>query len=305
MRKLNIFPSIQPKKERQRVINVPIGRILPNPAQSRRTFSDLTRLSESIKRYGVLQPLTVRRVSGGENERGRGRAEAQVYELISGERRLRAAKIAGLSEIPCIAVELNDRQAAERSAAENSNKSPLTFFEEAASMAAFLDVYGLTQEETAAVFGIPKSALSGKLRLLRLTAAEKLIILGGGLTERHAKALLKICDSEKRINVIQETVRLGLSISQTEELVDSVLCPTEERSKKRRVAIKDPRVVYNTIDKAIESIENAGISVEKERREIGDSVELVFRIKKSSRDIPQKLPEFSPPPNVLTNPEAV
>ena len=295
MRIKNPFSNRQKRKtDKTKVITVPIGRILPNPAQTRKSFPDLNRLSESISKYGVLQPLTVRPVPNGNIEKSRKREDSRVYELISGERRLRAAKIAGLTEIPCISVELDDRQAAERSAGENSNKAPLTFFEEAAAMASFLDTYGLTQEETASVFGIPKSALSSKLRLLRLTGAEKLIITGGGLTERHAKAIIKICDPEKRINVIQEVVRLGLSVSQTEELVDSVLCPTDEKAKKRKASIKDPRIVYNTIDKAIESIENAGITVEKERRENGDSVELVFRIKKASRSIPENFSEFSP-----------
>ena len=172
-------------------------------------------------------------------------------------------------------------------------------------MAAFLDVYGLTQDDTAAVFGIPKSALSGKLRLLRLTGAEKLIITGGGLSERHARAVIKIADPEKRIDVIQDAVRLGLSVSETEELVDRVLCPADEKAKKRRAAIKDPRVVYNTIDKAIESIENAGVSVEKERREKDDTVELLFRIKKPSRTFPTKFPEFSPAEEIITPTKAV
>jgi ParB family chromosome partitioning protein len=160
-------------------------------------------------------------------------------------------------------------------------------------MATFIDVYGLTQDDTAAVFGVPKSTVSGKLRLLRLTGAEKLIITGGGLNERHARAFIKICDPDKRMDVIQEAVRLSLSVTETEELVDRVLCPTEDKTKKRRASIKDPRVFYNTIDRAIESIENAGVSVEKERREEDDAVELVFRIKKPSHNFPSKFPKIS------------
>lgn len=301
----DLFTRKKRKTERQSVIMVPIGRILPNPAQTRRNFPDLNRLTDSIRRYGIIEPLTVRPVPNADPEGARRRNDAPVYELVSGERRLRAAKIAGLHEVPCIALALDDRNAAEMSAAMNSNRIPLTFFEEASAMAAFLDIYGLTQDDTAAVFGIPKSALSGKLRLLRLTGAEKLIITGGGLTERHARAVLKICDTEKRISVIQEAVRLGLSVSETEELVDRVLCPTEERAKKRRASIKDPRIVYNTIDKAIESIENAGVSVERERHEKEDTVELLFRIKKPSRHIPSKFPEFSHADEIIGSPKAV
>ena len=299
-----LFRRKKRKAERQSVIMVPVGRILPNPAQTRKSFPDLNRLTESIRRYGIIEPLTVRPVPNAEPLGARKKNDA-VYELVSGERRLRAAKIAGVNEVPCVVLALDDRNAAEMSAAANSNRVPLTFFEEATAMASFLDVYGLTQEDTAAVFGIPKSALSGKLRLLRLTGAEKLIITGGGLTERHARAVLKICDPEKRINVIQEAVRLGLSVSETEELVDRVFCPTEEKAKRRRASIKDPRIVYNTIDKAIESIENAGVSVERERREKDDTVELLFRIKKPSRNISTKFPEFSPADEIIGSPKAV
>lgn len=301
----NPFTRKKREAERQSVISVPIGRILPNPAQTRKSFPDLNRLSESIRRYGIIEPLTVRSVPNANPSGAKKKDKAPVYELVSGERRLRAAKIVGLSEVPCVVLALDDRNAAEISAVTNSNRIPLTFFEEATAMAAFLDVYGLTQDDTAAVFGIPKSALSGKLRLLRLTGAEKLIITGGGLSERHARAVIKIADHEKRINVIQEAVRLGLSVSETEELVDRVLCPADDKAKKRRAAIKDPRVVYNTIDKAIESIENAGVSVEKERREKDDTVELLFRIKKPSRTFPAKFPEFSPAEEIITPTKAV
>ena len=296
-----LFREKKGRSERQSVITVPIGRILPNPAQVRKSFTDLNRLTDSIRRYGIIEPLIVRPVPNA-NPSGKKKSDT-VYELVSGERRLRAAKIAGLTEVPCVVMQLDDRNAAEMSAAANSNRVSITFFEEASAMASFLDVYGLTQDDTAAVFGIPKSALSGKLRLLRLTGAEKLIITGGGLTERHARAVIKICDAEKRIDVIQEAVRLGLSVAETEELVDRVLCPSEEKGKKRRTAIKDPRIVYNTIDKAIESIENAGVSVERERHEKDDSVELLFRIKKPSRNFPSKFPDFSP--EVREKPTAV
>ncbi len=300
----NSFKKNKQKSKRQSVITVPIGRILPNPAGARKCFPDLNRLTDSIRRYGIIEPLTVRQVSNS-LPHGKKKDSSPVYELISGERRLRAAKIAGISEVPCIVMSLDDRNAAEITAAANSNRIPLTCFEEASAMASFLDVYGLTQDDTAAVFGIPKSALSAKLRLLRLSAAEKLIITGGGLTERHARAIIKICDSEQRISVIQEAVRLGLSVSETEALVDRTITPSEDKPKKRRAAIKDPRIVYNTIDKAIESIENAGIFVERERHEKDDSVELVFRIKKPSRSFPTKFPDFSPIEEIVGSPKVI
>lgn len=287
--------------ERYELIFVPVGRILPNPAKFRRTVNDggIIRLSDSIMRYGILEPLTVRAVDDGESKKGK-KAQPIVYELISGERRLRAAKMAGITEVPCVVIAADDRRAAEMTITENVTREGLTFFEEASAMESLIDVYGLTQEETAGVFGVQRPVVSAKLRLLRLTPAEKTIISGSGVTERHARALLKICDSERRLEVLRETVRLRLSVSQTEELVDRVLCPAEDKGgKKKRITIKDTRVIYNTIDKAIDSIERTGVSVEKERRESEDAVEFVFRIKKPS------LASDLEPKTVITTPAAV
>ena len=303
--KKSIFSRKKDAEKEKRLVFVPTSRILPNPACARRSFTDLTRLADSIRRYGILQPLTVRPIESNELQKKHRRDEAAVYELISGERRLRAAKIVGLNEVPCICIDVNDRIAAELTVAENSGRVSLGFFEEASAMESLIDVYGLTHDETARVFGIPKSAVSAKLRLLRLTPAEKFIISGSGISEQHAKALLKICDSEKRIDVLQEAIRLGLSVAQTEELVDRVVCPAEEKpQKKRKVSIKDPRVVYNTIDKAIESIENAGIAVEKERKESSDTVELRFKIKKTTAPVALHS-DKTIPKEVITNPKAV
>ena len=291
---------INQKNGRLEFIYIPIGRILPNPAGARKSYSDLIRLSESITRYGMLQPLIVRPIDEPENKKGRKKKESVVYELMAGERRLRAARIAGISEVPCLVVQANDREGAEITAVENSGRSQLDYFEEATLMASLIDVYGLSPEEAAGVFGIPKSTVSLKLRLLKLTPHEALLISGAGLSERHARAFLKICDSEKRAEVLHRTLEYKLSVRQTEELIDSILYPNDQGSKKPRLAIKDPRLIYNTIEKAVESIEKAGIEVEKERRELEDSVELIFRIKKSTPKIPQIFPSFSPAEKEIT-----
>ncbi len=290
-------PSVYSENEKLQFSYIPIGRILPNPASARRSYPDLMRLSESIKRFGLLQPLLVRPIDDGtQKKRGRKKNESVVYELLAGERRLRAARLAGSSSVPCLTVNANDRRSAEITAAENSGRIALDYFEEAELMASLIDVYGLTADETAGVFGIPKSSVSLKLRLLKLTPPETLLISSAGLTEKHARVLLKICDSEKRLEVLHRTVQMNLSLRQTEELVDSILYPDDGRlMKKPRLAIKDPRLIYNTIEKAVESIEKTGVTVEKERRELDDSVELIFRIKKSSPVFPPIFPSFSPP----------
>ena len=275
---LNLFK----RKERgeKALMNIPIGRILPNPASMRNAANDdgLIKLADSIMRYGVIQPLIVRPISVTDS--GRKKRQSVVYELICGERRIKGAKLAGLSEVPCVCVEANDRLCAEMTLVENIGREDISYFEEAEAMASLIDVYGLSTEETAGVFGTTRSAVSSKLRLLKLSYRERLLISTAGLSEKHARAVLKICDAQKRLEVLKEASRLFLTVSQTEELVDKVLYPSEEKPSKRKIGIKDTRIVYNTIEKAIESIERNGIPIEKERRENTDTVEFVIRVKK-------------------------
>ena len=285
------------KKEKSvygKVLLIPIGRILPNPAQPRKHFHEegLLRLADSILRYGILQPLTVR--PADELPKSFAAKEPPlVYELIAGERRLRAAKLAGLAEVPCMVIEADDRRSAELSVMDNLQKEDLGMFEQANGIASLIDIYGLTPEETAAALGISPSAVAYKLRLLRLTATERMLITRHGISEKHARALLKLCDPERRLEVLQETIRLECSASATEDMVDRILCPEEEKkAKHRRPVIKDTRIVYNTIDRAIETIEKAGISVEKERKETDETVEVVIRIRKVKRLLPTARPHF-------------
>ena len=262
------------------VLSIPVGHIIPAATGFRRNMSEhgLIRLADSIMRYGVLQPLTVR-ASGGDGTK-RSRAEVGVYELVSGERRLRAARMAGLSEVPCIVTNADDRRSAEMSLVENLGKEPLTCFDEASAMSTLVDVYGLSLDEVAGVFGLQRSAVSGKLRLLRLTAEERLVLAAGGLTEKHARAALKLCDTEKRLEVIREAARMSLSVAQTEELIDKALCPTEDKTRlRRKVSIKDPRLLLNTIDRAVETIERSGAQIEREQRQTDDHIEVILRIK--------------------------
>ena len=190
-------------------------------------------------------------------------------------------------------IEADDRRSAELSVMDNLQKEDLGMFEQANGIASLIDIYGLTSEETAAALGISPSAVAYKLRLLRLTATERMMITRHGISEKHARALLKLCDPEKRLEVLQETIRLECSASATEDMVDRILYPEEEKkTKHRRPVIKDTRIVYNTIDRAIETIEKAGISVEKERKETDETVEVVIRIRKVKRLIPTARPPF-------------
>lgn len=280
------------------IVYVQIGRIIPSPCKMRRSINEegLLRLSDSIMRYGMLQPLIVRPTENSEKKK---RSEPLVYELISGERRWKAAKMAGLTEVPCIPINVNDRQASELAIVENIGREGLSFFDEAHAMATLIDVFCLTQEETAGVFGIQRSSVSSKLRLLRLTPQEKLLMIAAGLSEKHVRAFLKICDAEKRLEVLKEVTRTSLNVEQTEALIDRVLCPVSEEAPKvrKKIGIKDARLVYNTIDRAVESIEKIGVPIEKERKEDSETVEFILKIKKP--------PTLKPRSTVIENPKAV
>ena len=271
----------------EKILAVNLNRILPNPAQPRKDFNDtaMHRLAESIRRFGVLQPLTVR--AAGEVPGGQPLPkEARFYELIAGERRLRAARMAGLSEVPCLILEADDRRSAELTVIEDLHREDLGLFEQADAIAALLDVYGLTQEEAAATLGLSQSALAGKLRLLRLTPAERQLICDGRLSESHAAAILKLADPDQRMGILRDAVKSSLSVSETEALVDKLLFPVDPANlppQRRRLVLKDMRIFYNTLDHAVETIEKAGIEVTSSRRDLGDSVEMIIRVKKRTR----------------------
>lgn len=278
------------REKEEKILTVNLNRILPNPAQPRKDFGDaaMHRLAESIRRFGILQPLTVR--AAGEVPGAQPLPkEARFYELIAGERRLRAARIAGLSEVPCLIVEADDRRSAELTMIEDLHREDLGLFEQADAIAALLDVYGLTQEEAAATLGLSQSVLAAKLRLLRLTPAERQLVCDGRLTEAHAAAILKLADPDQRLGILREAVKSSLTITETEALVDKLLFPLDSANhppKRRRLVLKDMRIFYNTLDRAVEAIEKAGIEVTSVRRDLGDSVEMIIRVKKRTRLAP-------------------
>lgn len=195
-----------------RVVSIPIADICPNESQPRKEFSSdaLLSLSESIRQNGILQPVTVRR-------------KGVLYEIISGERRTRAAKLAGLNEIPCIILSVDDEQSAILALIENIQRKDLSFFEEAVAIEKLISRYGLTQEQAAARLGKAQSTIANKLRLLRFSDAERSLLIKGDLSERHARALIRIDDPKVRLSVLEKIVRERLNIDQTESLIDNTL----------------------------------------------------------------------------------
>lgn len=322
------------------VYELPIDDIIPNRSQPRSCFNQnaILRLSDSIRRYGILQPLTVRKVlvplknrhnflptatatppeeatylppSPEPTQFSSGQAtppaepHVVLYELIAGERRLRAAKLAELTTVPCIIVNTDDSTSAELAIIENLLREDLNMFEQAEAFRRLIDEFMLTQDEVARRVSLSQSAVANKLRILRLTRNEREIILQAGLTERHARALLKINDEATRITALNHIVEQKLNVSSTESYLDqllehvrslsavsatphaanatSELRSTEDRGisaefSRRKGAIRDIRLFYNSIRNAAGILEQAGVRVELNQTESASQITITAKI---------------------------
>ena len=283
----NMLPKLNLKSSEEgdpcdKVHRIPVCRILPNPAQPRKYFDNnaTLRLADSIRRHGILQPLCVRKpVSAGDLSEYGG-----IYELISGERRLRAAKLIGLAEVPCIIIEADSLRSAELAIIENLQREDLNIFEEAAAIAALINLYGLTQEEVAAKLSASQSYVANKLRLLRFGDAEQKLILEKKLTERHARALLRISDEKERRTALETVIERGLNVAETEEYITRLVDTAKQEKppvQKRTAMVRDVRIFYNTIDRAVDIMNRAGIDAKTQKRDLGDTWEVTIRIPKA------------------------
>lgn len=245
-------------------------KIFPNPCQPRTTFSydELRELASSIHENGLLQPLTVRPFADG------------TYELVCGERRLRACRLAGIEKIPCVITEMSDEQSAVFALLENIQRSDLNFFEEAAALQKLQCFYGLSQEEIAARLGKSQSFLSNKLRLLRLSEDIRADILAAGLSERHARALLRL-SGDKRRDALELIRSQQLTVAETGKLVDRMLNTLPERRKEPISAFRDLTVFINTLNHAVDTMRKAGIAANSAKSETQEYIEYVVRIPKT------------------------
>lgn len=258
-------------KQVGRVLTIPINDIKPNPHQPRKIFSEneLSSLARSIGNVGIIQPLTVRKVKG-------------EYELIAGERRLRAAKIAGLKTVPCVEISTNDSGCAIVSLLENMQRQGLNFFEEAQAISRLLSEHSTTQEQAARYLGIAQSTLSNKLRILTLPQSVQEKIIEHGLTERHARALLKLKSEREMLLIIGDAVGKKLNVSGVETLINQYLERNlqAEQIKKTSPVLKDVRIFQNTIINAVKVMRQAGIMADSMKRETEDYVEYIVKIPK-------------------------
>lgn len=269
------------------ILMIPRDEIYPNPDQPRRRFSmdELEGLAQSIHENGMLQPVSVRaRETGG-------------YELIAGERRLRAAKIIGMSSIPCIVIRARSEQSAVFALIENLQREDLNFFEEARAIESLMDHYGLTQEEMALRLGKAQSTLSNKLRLLRLSPRMCAQIERAGLTERHARALLKLDQEKERQEILDQVIRDDLNVSQTEKLIASRLAPKAHKNKNVRFLFRDVRIFLNTIGHAIDTMRRSGIEADSEKTEDENFITYTVRIPKA---VAYRMPASGREPSLRT-----
>ncbi|MGI6707120.1 MAG: nucleoid occlusion protein [Clostridia bacterium] len=261
------------------VESIPIHLIRPNPYQPRKIFTEqsLNELCQSIKEYGLLQPINVRRV-------GR-----DSYELIVGERRLRAAKMAGFTHIPAIVIDAYEQDSAIIALIENLQREDLFYLEEAEGYYNLIKDHGFTQEELARKLGKSQSTVANKLRLLRLPVRVKNLLMETNLTERHARALLRLHDEETQIKVIKQVVLHNYNVKKTEELVEKILQRVYERQNKNEpgkkgitVIYRDYRLFINTMRNAVKSMREAGLSAQFFQEDKGDAVEIRVVIPKTN-----------------------
>ena len=259
--------------ETRQVLDLPPMDIQPNPYQPRRHFDPeaLEALAESIRRHGVLQPLTIRRHGGG-------------WELVAGERRLRAAQMAGLETVPCVEREADDSASALLALVENLQRQDLHYLEEAAAIADYLCQTGVTQEEAAARLGRSPSALANKLRLLRLSPACRRLLEESGLTERHARCLLRLEDEEERLSALRHIAGCHLTVAQAERYVERRLQALQSTPPKGRKTfiLKDVRLFLNSLDRGIRLVREAGVDAQTERTDTEEAILLTIRIPRQS-----------------------
>lgn len=258
---------------RRRVIEVPLNMICANPSQPRKEFrqEELAELAASIKEYGVIQPVIVKKDRPG------------AYTLIAGERRTKAAAIAGLTKIPAVVREENERDAAILALIENVQRENLSYIEEAYAYKNLMEEHGLTQQEIARQVGKKQSTISNKIRILALPPDIQEVLAESKLTERHARALLKVPDEETRRNILKRVVDSELNVRQTEKLIDEILEKTEEEKRRaNKVRYINYKIYVNSIRKVFGEINMAEKNAKYFQEENDGYVEIKIVIPKNS-----------------------
>jgi ParB family chromosome partitioning protein len=258
------------------VRQIPIDLIVLNPYQPRKQFYEesLQELADSIRNFGVIQPILVRR-------------KDDQYELIAGERRLRASKLAGLALVPAIVTDYSNQEMAEVALVENLQREDLGFMDEAEGYRLLIDEFGITQEELARRVGKSQSTIANKLRLLRLPDNVRQNISQEIITERHVRALLKLKNDKQQIEVLNEIYEKKLNVRETEDLIEKVLePPLSEKGKKKDKGqkviriVRDARILINTVRQLVKDMQNSGVPIQLEEIDGEERFQVVISIAK-------------------------
>lgn len=256
------------EKVAQQVIMIPTKVIIPNKSQPRTEFNEnaLKSLSDSIKENGILQPIIVRK-------------NGALYEIISGERRFRAAKLSGFSEVPCIVKDVDEEQSAVLALVENIQRKDLSYFEEAVALEKLIYVYGLTQEQAAKRLGKAQSTIANKLRLLRFSEYERQLLTDGALSERQARALVRIDNEKTRKHALETVINRKMNIEQTESYVNKLLSTTAKKRKKNSgiEITPPPRLYLNSLNALIKRIRDDKIPCELSEQKSENFYEYTIR----------------------------
>ena len=283
-------------KRKDRIIMLAVTDIAPNPLQPRKCFDeeDITFLAESIKQFGIIQPISVKpREDIPYLKLNSEKVYSASYEIIAGERRWRAAKRLGLQKVPCMVFETDKTGSAMLALVENIQRKELGLFEEATALQNLLLITDMTQSDLAKRLSVSQSGISNKLRLLKLTAEERALITGASLSERHARALVRVDNERIRMAMLKRIIDKNLSASDAEKLVDDYLKGefTKEKTQARitRIGvIKDMRFFLNTIDRAVALLGDAGIKAKSEKVEYDDYFEVIIKVAKTDNNTERK-----------------
>ena len=255
------------------VMQLPINQIQPNRYQPRSVFNEekIEELAKTINTHGIIQPIVVRKVEDGN------------FEIIAGERRWRAVQLLGWENVSAIIREMNDTQTASVALIENLQREELTVIEEAVAYAKLLELQGLTQEALAQRLGKNQSTIANKLRLLKLPEQIQEALLQKHITERHARALIKLKEEEAQLKLLQEIIEYELNVKQTEERINKLMSDQEKPKKKKpklKGINKDIRIAMNTIRQSLSMVSDTGIDIESDEQDLDDYYQITIKIPK-------------------------
>jgi ParB family chromosome partitioning protein len=236
---------------------------------------------QSIKDYGVIQPLSVRLITPSNYY-------PPSYELIAGERRLRAVKLLSWETVPCVVVNADRKISAEIAIIENLQREDLNFFEQAMAIQKLIELFGYTQEQAARRLSVSQSYIANKLRILKLSEAERDVITEYKLTERHARSFIRVAGEEERGQIISTVIKRSMNVSSTEKYIDKILSGVKQeeeeeaarQSPRRSFIVKDVRLFLNTIDKVVDTIAQSGINIKSEKTDKGEYIEIYLSVPK-------------------------